>query len=143
MKPTLPGLLRGSFIAGAAYFAAVSLGHALSWKVPGIYVYFSVPSLRYQDAIISFLSIGWSFLFYAASQESAPRRPATGAALASGFAALVGLALINSGPDMLRVPPGRGTEPFWVATALGLVYWILLASLTFLTRSRSRSVTPE
>jgi hypothetical protein len=47
----------------AVYFIAVSIAHQLGLKVPMLFVFYNIPSERYQDLIISFLSLGWAMLF--------------------------------------------------------------------------------
>ena len=47
----------------AVYFIAVSISHQLGLKVPMLFVFYNIPSERYQDLIISFLSFGWAMLF--------------------------------------------------------------------------------
>lgn len=47
----------------AVYFIAVSFAHQLGFKVPMLFVFYNIPSERYQDLIISFLSFGWAMLF--------------------------------------------------------------------------------
>ncbi len=54
---------------GALYFLGVAVVHSLGVKVPGLFVYFNVPSYAYQDRIISFLAFGWSGLFYLTSRK--------------------------------------------------------------------------
>ena len=83
-------LLRWSIRAGALYFFLVSLAHALSIKLPGLFIYFDVPSQRYQDAIIAFLVFGWSVFFFTALNEAPPHRPATRAILVLGLTAIAG-----------------------------------------------------
>ena len=36
---------------------------AVRFKIPMLFVFYNIPSERYQDLIISFLSFGWSMLF--------------------------------------------------------------------------------
>jgi len=45
------------------YFLAVSFAHQLGLKAPVLFIFYDVPSERYQDLIISFLSFGWAMLF--------------------------------------------------------------------------------
>lgn len=55
--------------SGALYFLCVAVAHALGFKIPGLYVYYSVPSYAYQDRIISFLAFGWSAFFFIAAKK--------------------------------------------------------------------------
>ncbi len=47
----------------AVYFIAVAIAHQMGTKLPMLYVFYNIPSERYQDLIISFLSFGWAMLF--------------------------------------------------------------------------------
>ncbi|MBT3228652.1 MAG: hypothetical protein HOD43_10545 [Candidatus Marinimicrobia bacterium] len=55
--------------AGAVYFLLVAIVHFLGIKIPGFFVYYNVPSHAYQDRIISFLTFGWSGLFFLTARK--------------------------------------------------------------------------
>ena len=61
--------LKFLLFAGGLYFLSVALVHVLGVKVPGLFVYFNVPSYAYQDRIISFLALGWAGIFYLAAKK--------------------------------------------------------------------------
>jgi len=46
--------------------------HSLGIKIPGLFVYFNVPSYAYQDRIISFLALGWSAFFFLSAKKLDP-----------------------------------------------------------------------
>lgn len=50
------GRAKGLLLAGAAYFLLVSLAHMTGFKLPGLFIYYSLPSYEYQDRIIGFLT---------------------------------------------------------------------------------------
>lgn len=50
------GQAKGLLLAGAAYFLAVSSAHMTGFKLPGLFIYYSLPSYGYQDRIIGFLT---------------------------------------------------------------------------------------
>jgi len=129
-------LLRLSIRAGALYFFLVALAHALSIKLPGLFIYFDVPSQRYQDGIISFLVLGWAVFFFTASNEAPPHRPATRAILVAGLVAIAGLSLINVTTEFHLISPLSKPATFWLETALGALYWAWLIFLFRLTRYR-------
>ena len=54
---------RALLLICAVYFVAVSLAHQLGYKMPMLFIFYDVPTERYQDLIISFLSLGWAALF--------------------------------------------------------------------------------
>jgi hypothetical protein len=47
----------------AVYFFAVAIAHQMGAKLPMLFVFYNIPSEKYQDLIISFLSVGWAMLF--------------------------------------------------------------------------------
>jgi hypothetical protein len=130
-------VLRWSIMSGAVYFFLVSLAHAFSFKFPGLFIYFDVPSHRYQDGIISFLCFGWSAFFYTASMELPPRRPATKAVILAGGIAIVGLSLINAMTNFQLISPRSRVVTFWLEMIIGLLYWVWLALLMYLTRDQA------
>ncbi|TCD48119.1 hypothetical protein [Chlorobium sp. N1] len=121
-------------LVGAAYFLLVSLAHAAGLKVPGLFVYFSVPSLAYQDRIISLLAFGWaSFLLATAVRPSPSHLLAT---LVSGLAAIGMLLRIDLTTPFASID--RSIEPRWflAETLMLALYWcwLLLAALRTLRR---------
>ena len=122
--------LQVAFMAGAVYFFAISVVHALGLKVAGLYIYYNIPSLQYQDDIISFLSFGWAMFFYTAS-----RHPdvAPGAVIAA-VVALLGIARINLTTDFTVLLSGAVVTPFWIQFALLSLYVETLAVLSLLYR---------
>lgn len=49
---------------GSLYFLLMSLAHITGVKIPGLFIYFNIPSYSYQDKIISHLLFGWSLIFF-------------------------------------------------------------------------------
>jgi hypothetical protein len=121
-------LLRFSLLAGALYFAAVALVHTFGVKVPGLFIYFNVPSNAYQDQIISFLTFGWAALFYVASISPATNRNSVLAVLISSVVAIFGLVRINAFSDFQALSPDISVSPFWVQTTLLAAYvgWLVV-----------------
>ena len=58
-------ILKGLLLAGSIYFFLIFLVHLFEIKVPGLYLYPSLPSYTYQDTIISLLAFGWSLFLLA------------------------------------------------------------------------------
>jgi len=52
---------------GSIYFLLMAIAHAVGLKIPGLFIYFNVPSYAYQDKIISLLAFGWAAFFFTAS----------------------------------------------------------------------------
>jgi len=115
-------ILNYSLLSGSAYFLCIALAHLISLKIPGLYIYYNVPSLAYQDRIISFLAFGWAMLFYAGARHPAVVR----LVLIAAVVALAGLVNINLAGEFGA--EGVETAPFWVQTVLlgGYVGWLAL-----------------
>jgi len=73
------------------YFMAVSIAHQLGVKIPMLFVFYDIPSEKYQDLIISFLSFGWSMLFAIGCLDRELKTTIQVPILFSGFVAICGL----------------------------------------------------
>ncbi len=104
--------------AGAAYFTTIACAHAIGLKLPGLFIYYNVPSHGYQDSIIAFMSFGWAAFFFSCAAEPLRHRRQVLALLAACTVALLGLALINLFSDL----GGIDTMPFWGQWLLLLGY---------------------
>ena len=60
-------------------------------KVPMLYIFYAIPSERYQDLIISFLSFGWAMLFGVGFLDKELKARIQVPILISGIAAIFGL----------------------------------------------------
>lgn len=118
-------ILKYSLLAGSVYFLCVSIAHFFDIKIPGLFIYYNVPSHQYQDRIISFLAFGWSAFFYVASKS----RDAVYPLLVASFVALFGLIQINLSADYgIGVITSASSAPFWLQTLLLAIYvsWLVL-----------------
>ena len=127
-------ILRWSLIAGAIYFGCIALAHTIGLKIPGLFIYFNVPSHPYQDHIIAFLAFGWSSFFYVASVDPVNHSLPVKAIMLSSAVAICGLSGINTFSDFASLSPSINVKPFWVQTILLLGYLIWL--FVFYQRSR-------
>lgn len=127
-------ILKWSLKAGAIYFGCIALAHAIGLKIPGLFIYFDVPSHPYQDHIIAFLAFGWSTFFYVAADDPVEHPLPVKAILLSSAVAICALSAINAFSDFNRLSPSIDALPFWVQTVLllGYVTWLLV----FYQRSR-------
>jgi hypothetical protein len=121
-------ILRMSLLAGALYFGCVALAHALGFKIPGLFIYFSVPSYPYQDQIISFLAFGWASFFYVAAKDPVNNPLPVKAILVSGAVAIGGLSRINAFGDLGGLSPAIDVGHFWAQTLLllGYLFWLIV-----------------
>lgn len=127
-------IFRWSLIAGAIYFGCIALAHTIGLKIPGLFIYFNVPSHPYQDHIIAFLAFGWSSFFYVASVDPVNHSLPVKAIMLSSAVAIFGLSGINTFSDFASLSPSINTKLFWVQTTLLLGYLIWL--IVFYQRSR-------
>ena len=127
-------VLRWSLIAGAAYFGCAALAHTIGFKVPGLFIYFSVPSHAYQDQLIGVLAFGWAAFFYVASVDPVAHPLPVKALLVVSTAALLGIVRINAVTDFGGFSPAISVSIFWVQTAVlcGYLVWLTV----FYRRSR-------
>lgn len=116
-------ILRYSLLAGAIYFACISIAHILGIKIPGLYIYYNIPSYQYQDIIISFLSFGWAAFFYSGSKNLATVK----AIIVSAMVALIGLININVSIDFTEMSGKVSSTPYWLQTILLCFYtgWLI------------------
>ena len=148
MMVTLEGLL---LWVGVVYFVCMAMAHATDFKVPGLFVYFDVPSKSYQNKIIAFTCLTYATLFAFAAQHR-NTGPAAIAMLTTAF----GLAYVNVSDALRSEKPGkvqsmlkagveikklgvvmkpgviwyrRDTLAYWVQTVMIAGYGIVLAVL--------------
>lgn len=120
-------------LCGAVYFLLVALAHAGDYRIPGLFLYFHVPSFAYQDKIIALLSFGWATFFFVAASTMV--RKLVQAVLISGALALVMLTFINVTTDFKAL--GTDIRPLWFHLETGLlgIYWLALL-FSYLRASR-------
>jgi hypothetical protein len=127
-------LLRWSLFAGSAYFLSVAVAHQIGAKVPGLFVYFGLPSHPYQDRIISVLCFGWAVFLFIAFLDHQQDRTLVWGMLVSGWAAILGLVKINTMSDLRSVSTVTELTVYWIETGAVASYalWITLLA----TKSR-------
>jgi len=116
-------ILKFSLLAGAIYFALVSIAHMIGYKVPILFVYFDVPSYPYQDRIISFLAFGWAIFLFTAFLNP-KNKDLIKAILIAGTVAIIGLVIINLTTDFTILSKDININYFWMET-MGLLVYIL------------------
>ena len=124
-KPEI-AILKWSVFAGGIYFLLISVAHLFGLKIPGLYIYFNVPSYDYQDKIISFMSFGWGIFFLQAAHEPIKSQKLVRAILIAGTGAIVGLIIINLSSEFSVLIPDTSVTIFWIETGLLALYLIWL-----------------
>jgi hypothetical protein len=127
--------LRWLLRAGAVYFICVSAVHWAGMKVPGLFIYYSIPSYAYQDRGIGTLAIGWAALLFAASRQFAILTPV----LAAGAAGLLGFSMINLSAEMRTLASPHDLAMFWGEIMALAAYVSVITVLTVVVK-RQRSV---
>jgi hypothetical protein len=87
-------ILKISLLSGSILFFLIALAHLFGLKLPGLYIYYDLTSVDFQDKIISALSFGWSIYFYSAFKLPG-NKLVLRAILFSGIIAIVILTYIN------------------------------------------------
>ncbi len=123
------GILRYLLYAGAGYFSAVAIVHSLGAKVPGLFVYFNVPSYAYQDRIISFLALGWAAFFYGTARKMDADQIKL--ILVIGFIAILALIVNTIITDFSWLNPLARKADFLLIIVILFLYW---GSLMFFSR---------
>ena len=126
-------LLSNSLFAGTLYFSAIAVVHMLGFKVPGLYIYFDVPSYEYQDRIISVLAFGWAMFFYVCARNA----EMVWYVIISGVVALAGLSYINLSTDFSSLGGNASTSQYWLQTIALFFYvaWLVFCALRNRTQS--------
>jgi len=119
-------ILRIVLFSGFAYFFLMALAHTLGIKVPGLFIYYNVPSYEYQDRIISVLTFGWSVFFLKAAINPIRNQNIIQILIIIGAVAIAGLIRINYGTDFAGLNPEINPVIFWYETGGLFLYWLIL-----------------
>ena len=122
-------LLKWSFRAGAVYFLCVSAAHWAGAKIPGLFIYYSIPSHTYQDRGIGTLALGWAALLIAESRQFS----IVTTVLAAGLA---GFSLINLSGEMRALASPHDLMAFWVEIIVLALYVGWVGMLAVLVRRK-------
>ncbi len=133
-------ILRYSLIAGAVYFFCISMVHFFGIKVPGLFIYYDIPSYGYQDRIVSLLAFGW-FLFFMLGSILVKKGEVkyAGVNVMAGVFALVTLIVINSSPGLKLLATMESIRNYWIEVTILAVYlsWLLVFYLLALINEDS------
>jgi len=117
-------LLKYVLQLGGVYFFLVAIAHLSGWKIPGLFVYYNVPSYNYQDKIISFLAFGWSMFFWQSSFDVVKNKSAIKTIIIIGIIALLGLSYINLSITNEISSQIIDTSVFWIETGILTIYLV-------------------
>jgi len=124
-------ILKLSLLSGAVYFFLVSAAHLSGLKIPGLYIYFDIPSYPYQDNIVAFLTLGWSIFFYTAFTDVVKNIALVKAILIAGAAAIIVLSIINIKTDFQLLNSNVDINIIWLEIFILFVYWLWLVVFYF------------
>ncbi len=121
-------VLKILLLAGFAYFFSMAVAHMIGWKVPGLFIYFDIPSYAYQDRIISVLAMGWSLFFLQAGLNPARNRSTIRTLLTAGLLALTGLSMNTMRLDFSLLNPEASEAIIWIQITALFIYLLLLSA---------------
>ena len=122
--------LKWSLLSGAAYFLLVAGTYFLGHKVPFLNIYYDLPSIPYEDKIISFSALGWSMFFvggYSSTKRGSLRSVRYIVLACAGAVGM--LCFINFFGDLRAQYGSVNYFVYWVETGLLAVYTAWLAIL--------------
>jgi len=119
-------ILKIALLSGSIYFFLVSVVHLAGLKIPGLYIYFDIPSYPYQDNIVAFLTLGWSIFFYTAFTDVVKNLALVKAILIAGAAAIIVLSIINIETDFLLLNKNADIKIIWLEIFILFIYWLWL-----------------
>ena len=124
-------ILKLSLLSGAVYFFLVSAAHLSGLKIPGLYIYFDIPSYPYQDNIVAFLTLGWSIFFYTAFTDVLKNIALVKAILIAGASAIIVLSIINFKTDFQLLNSNVDINIIWLEIFVLFFYWLWLVVFYF------------
>lgn len=110
---------------GSAYFTLMSIAHLIGIKVPGLFIYYNVPSNAYQDRIIALLVYGWAVIFYTAAKTNS--KDLIKAIMLIGYTAISILSFINLTTDFSTYSDSINPTIFHLEVGGLLLYLMWLA----------------
>ena len=130
-------VLKWSLFGGGIYFLLVAIAHLTGIKVPGLYIYFDIPSFEYQDRIIALLSFGWCMFLYSGFRL-------TGAGLFrpiryiifAGITAIICLLLINNSFEIKEMATDKSRWIYMLETMVLFLYTVWLMILYIKCRKK-------
>ena len=122
--------LKWSLFGGSIYFLLVAITHFSGIKIPGLYIYFDIPSYAYQDRIIALLSFGWCMFMYSGYQlvKSGYTRPVR-YILIAGILAIISLLFINNSSEISQIAPVKSRWAYMLETMILFLYTLWLVIL--------------
>ncbi len=130
-------ILKLSLLAGAIYFFLIAAAHLSGLKIPGLYIYFDIPSYPYQDNIVAFLALGWSIFFYTAFTDVLKNIALIKAILIAGAAAIIVLSIINFKTDFQLLNSNVDINIIWWEVFILFIYWLWLVVFYFRLKKNS------
>ena len=126
-KPII--ILKWSLIGGGIYFILIGVVHILGLKLPGLYIYYNLPSYDFQDKIVSFLAFGWGVFFIHTGRHLPAGIGTVKALLLAGLVAIAGLSYINISTDFSGLSKNATVLFYWIELLFLILYLILLFTL--------------
>ena len=119
-------ILKWLLLTGAIYFSLVAIAHMTGVKIPGLFVYFNVPSYEFQDKIVALFALGWAMFFYSAYKDPIKYIGLVRAIILAGAAALIILCFINFSINFSSLNESTNIGIIWLQVILLFFYWLWL-----------------
>jgi hypothetical protein len=119
-------ILSESILAGSVYFGLVAAAHLVRLKIPGLYIYFELPSYSFQDNIVALFALGWSIFFYTIAKDVLNNIRMVKAIIIAGAAAIIILSVTNIRTDFSSLSNSVEIRIIWFQTVLLFFYWLWL-----------------
>lgn len=118
-------LIKFSLFCGSIYFLLMAIAHAVRIKIPGLFIYFNVPSYAYQDRIISLFAFGSALFFFTAATTLS--KTLIKSILIFGFIASATLTFINFSTDFISMSENINKIWFHMEVFILFLYsiWLL------------------
>lgn len=131
-------ILKCLLLLGSIYFFSIAIAHMFSLKIPGLFVYFNVPSYSYQDKIISFLAFGWAISLFVGFLNPVTNKGIVKSFIVAGIGAIIGLSIINLSVDFSYLAKNIDKNIFWAETIILAMYLFTLTIFYFLAVSKNK-----
>jgi len=120
-----------SILAGSIYFSLVAAAHLSGLKIPGLFIYFELPSYEFQDKIVALFALGWAMFFYSAYKDPLKYIGFVRAIIFAGAAAIIILCVINFSVNFSTLNKSTNIRIIWLQVILLFFYWLWLVVYYF------------
>jgi hypothetical protein len=117
-------LVQITLFIGAGYFFLMAIAHTFELKVPGLFIYYNIPSCIYQNKLIAALLFGWAMFFFTAAKTMAP--PLIKTTIYAGALTIGMLFFINLSEEIGYLATKKQIIGFHIHVGILYFYWLWL-----------------